>query len=64
MGPGRGTATKEHEGTSGGDRNALYLDCGGSYPGVKLKKKPTQTILSLITLFNILAQALITLHVG
>lgn len=32
-------ATKRHEGTSGGGRNALYLDCGGSYPGVSLKKE-------------------------
>lgn len=33
MGLGRGTATKGHEGGSGGDRNALYLDCGGGYLG-------------------------------
>ena len=39
VGPGWGPATKGHEGTSGGDRNALYLDCGGSYPGVNFKKK-------------------------
>lgn len=35
---GGALATKGHEGTSGGDRNALYLDCGGGYPGVSFRK--------------------------
>lgn len=58
-------ATKGHEGTSGGDRNALYLDCGDSYPGVSLKiKEPTQTVLPLINPFHVLAHALIALYLG
>lgn len=42
---GGALATKGHKGTSEGDRNALYLDCGGSYSGVSLTKTHP-TILS------------------